>query len=98
MENRDGKNGNGEAGDDEHPLRLAVDFNDWLFARRRFSRVLERLGSRIPPPGPGPAAELSQLIAATDAELAREREIWETIIRPRLRQYEGAPIPPLTFL
>jgi hypothetical protein len=89
------ENGNGPG---EHPLKLAVDFNDWLFARERLGRVLERLGRRIPPPGPGPAAELAQLIAATDVELAREREIWETVIRPRLTKYESAPIPPITFL
>jgi len=82
----------------EHPLKLAVDINDWLFARKRLGRVLERLSSCVPPSGPHPAAQLSQLIAATDVELAREREIWETIIRPRLTKYENAPIPPLTLL
>lgn len=98
MENRDGKNGNGEGSDDEHPLKLAVDLNDWLYARKLLSRALERLGRCVPPSGPGPAAELSQCIAAADVELEREREVWEEIIRPRLSKYENAPIPPLTFL
>jgi hypothetical protein len=97
----EGENGNGSAGDGgdgEHPLKIAVDFNDWLYARERLNRVLVRLGGCLPPSGPGPAAELSQVIAATDGLLDREREVWETIIRPRLKKFEGAPIPPLTFL
>jgi len=85
-------------GSGEHPSKLAIDIDDWNFARRRLSRVLDRLSRCVPPLGPGPAAELSQVIAATDVELAREREVWETCIRPRLTKYEDAPIPPLTFL
>jgi hypothetical protein len=95
MSNDENESGDGSG---EHPLKLALDINDWLYARKRLGRVLERLGSRVPPPGPHPAAELSQLIAATDVELAREREVWTEIIRPRLKKYEGAPIPPLTML
>jgi hypothetical protein len=94
----DESNGNGEGSDDEHPLKLAVDFNDWLQSRKFLSRALERLGRVLPPSGPGPAAELSQVLLAVDAELAAEREVWETLIRPRLTKYEGAPIPPLHFL
>lgn len=79
-------------------LKLAGDINDWAFAGRKLLRVVERLGSRVPPFGPGPAAELSQLIAATDVELARLAGVWATVIRPGLTKHENHPIPPLTFL
>jgi hypothetical protein len=69
---------------DEHPLKLAVDIGDWAFARKLLSRALERLGRCVPPSGPGPAAELAQVIAALDVELARERRVWDELIRPRL--------------
>lgn len=84
--------------DDENPLALAVDINDWEFAGRHLLRLFVRLGRRVPPSDAGAAAELAQLIAHADAEFARFVEVWETIIRPRLKKYEDAPIPPLTFL
>ena len=84
--------------DDEHPLTLAVDINDWEFAGRHLLRLLVRLGSRVPPSDAGAAAELSQLIARADEELGRFFDVWRTHIRPRLKKYEDAPIPPLTFL
>ena len=98
MSNEQGESGDGSGVDDEHPLKLAVDINDWEFAGRHLLRLLVRLGGRIPPPDAGAAAELAQLVAHADAEFARFVEVWETCIRPRLKKYEDAPIPPLTFL
>ena len=84
--------------DEEHPLKLTVDLNDWEFAGRHLLRLLVRLGASVPPFDAGRAAELSQLISRADEEFARFVEVWETSIRPRLKKYEDAPIPPLTFL
>lgn len=89
------KNGDGSG---EHPLHLAVDINDWTFAGDRLLRVVERLSRCVPPSGPGPAQELAQLLACLDVELARHRDVWTEIIRPRLNQYEDPPpLPPWIF-
>lgn len=94
----DEQDGNGGDPDAEHPLKLAVDINDWLVARKLLSRALAGFSRCVPPPDAGREAELARLIAAADSELARERIIWETLIRPRLTKYEGAPVPPLIAL
>jgi hypothetical protein len=94
MGNED-QGGDGSLRDD---LKLASDINDWAFAGRKLLRVVERLGDRVPPLGPGPAAELSRLIAAADVELARLAGIWAEVIRPGLTKHEDHPIPPLSFL
>lgn len=94
----DEQNGDGKGSYGEHPLKLAVDISDWLFARKLLSRALGGFSRCVPPPDAGRASELSRLIAAADAELARERLIWETLIRPRLTKFEGAPVPPLIAL
>jgi len=91
-----GGNGSGEhpAGD----LALAYDIDRWRDAGQRLIRLVVRLGGLVPPPGPGPAAELSQRIDAFDEEFRKFVEAWETVIRPALKKFEGAPVPPLTFL
>jgi hypothetical protein len=86
------------ADETEHPLKLAVDIDDWLHARKLLSRALAGFGRCVPPPDAGRAAELARLIVAADRELARERIVWEVHIRPRLTKYEGAPVPPLIAL
>lgn len=93
MSDHEGKNGNGNgsSGDD---LRLAADLDDWVFAGRGIFRVVERLGRSIPPFGADRAAELAQLVAATNAEFDRLVSAWQTEIRPALVRHEDHPPGP----
>lgn len=79
-------------------LKLASNLSDWVFAGKHLLRSVERLSRCLPPSGPGPAAELSQVIAAVDRERERHNAIWEGVIRPGLKKHEHHPVPPLTFL
>lgn len=91
-------NGNGEGSDGEHPLKLAVDINDWSQAGRRILKVVDGIGRIVPPADAGEAAQLGQLATRANGLVAEHFEVWETLIWPRLKKFEGAPIPPLMML
>ena len=92
------ENGDGKGGDTSDDLAIAYDIDRWSEAGRRLGELVVQLGRLVPPTGPGPAAELSQRLPAFDEEFRRFVEAWETVLRPALKKFEDAPIPPLTFL
>lgn len=82
----------------QHPLKLAVDIQDWSNAGRRILKVVAGIGRIVPPFDGGEAAELGQLATRANELITEHFDVWETIIWPRLKKFEGAPTPPLLFL